>query len=194
MLHFRADREKREVRHRLLYEGYGVGIAHGYEAEGQVVAVHREWVSQHRRGQFLGQGHWNLGGRQDRSAHGHSRAGDAPPVVGGGYRADAGQRLNGQPVVRRGGDIALDGVLGEAADAVAAHLALRAVGVEHHHLEVSHVGVGDENQPIAADAEMPVAHLARKLGPVMLPVAGVNVYVVVARAFHLGKLHRLGSW
>ena len=49
-------------------------------------------------------------------------------------------------------------ILGHAADAVAAHLRLGAVGVEHPHPGVGHLAGADQNQSVAADAEMPVGH------------------------------------
>ena len=160
--------------------------------------VHREGITQHRpfdRLRVTGwKGHRNLRRRQYRRAHRHPGPGDARAAVGRGYGADARQSLDGQPIARRSGDVALDDVLGEAAYTVAAHLTLRAVGVEHHHLQVSHIGIGNENQPVAAHAEVPVAHLPRERGPVLFLRTGVYIYVVVARPFHLGESHGLDSW
>src|SRR5215204_2431492 len=56
------------------------------------------------------------------------------------------------------GNAALDGVLGEAANAVAAHLALRPVRIEHPHTQVGSLRRQGQNQTVAADAEVPVAH------------------------------------
>ena len=48
-------------------------------------------------------------------------------------------------------------VLGDAADAVAAHLAFGAVGVEHPHPGVGPLGRHDQDQAVAADPEMAIA-------------------------------------
>ena len=90
------------------------------------------------------------------------------------------------------GHAALVDVLGDAADSVAAHLRLRAVGVVHIHLEVGLVGWADADKPVAARAEVPVGHLAGKLGPGRLGqvlLKAVDVHIVVAAALHFSKLH-----
>ena len=56
--------------------------------------------------------------------------------------------------------------LGHAANAVAAHLRFAAVGVEHAHAGVGRSDGTDQDQPIAADAEMPVADCLRQAGRV----------------------------
>ena len=53
-------------------------------------------------------------------------------------------------------------VLGHAADAVAAHLRLGAVGVEHPHPRVGPLRGHDQDQAVGADAEMPVADRHRQ--------------------------------
>src|SRR5262249_40279617 len=81
--------------------------------------------------------------------------------------------------------------LGDTADAVAAHLGLAAVGVVHAHARVGLLGRADENEPVGADAEMPVADDAAQRGRVLgrRLADAIHVDVVVARAVHLGESH-----
>ncbi len=53
-------------------------------------------------------------------------------------------------------------IFGDAADAVAAHLAFRAVGVEHPHPGIGSFRGHDQDQAIAADPEMAIADLDRR--------------------------------
>ena len=85
----------------------------------------------------------------------------------------------------------VDHVLGEAADAVAAHLGDRAVGVVVRHVEV---GVRDrsagahEDHAVGADAEVPVAEPLDGLGAhVEFAVEVLEDHEVVAQAVHLGE-------
>ena len=83
-------------------------------------------------------------------------------------------------------------VLGHAPDAVAAHLALGAVGIEHPHPGVGPFRGHDEDQAVGADAEVPVADGHRQAGGIgrgRLP-EGLDVDVVVADPVHLGEFHR----
>ena len=81
--------------------------------------------------------------------------------------------------------------LGDAADAVAAHLRLAAVGVEHAHLRVGDLGGADEDEAVAADAEVPVADAPGELGGVggRRLADAIDVDVVVADAVHLVESH-----
>ena len=58
---------------------------------------------------------------------------------------------------RLGGNAVVVDILGHAADAVAAHLAFAAVGVEHPHPGVGPFRRADQDQAVAADAEVPIA-------------------------------------
>src|SRR5262249_12849230 len=75
-----------------------------------------------------------------------------------------------------------------AADAVAAHLRLAAVGVVHAHARVGLVGRADEDEAVGADAEMAVADLTAQTGWVVrhrVPGAiDVNVIVPATLPFH----------
>ena len=60
------------------------------------------------------------------------------------------------------GQTVVEHVLSHAANAVAAHLRTRAIGVEHLHEEIRLHRRAYEDEPIRSDAEMAVAHQARK--------------------------------
>ena len=75
-------------------------------------------------------------------------------------REDAAAGLDRQLLL--GGDAVVVDVLGDAADAVAAHLAFGAVGVEHPHPGIGPLGGHDQDQAVAADAEVAVADGARQ--------------------------------
>jgi len=83
-------------------------------------------------------------------------------------------------------------VLGDAADAVAAHLAFGAVGVEHAHPGTRPLGWHDQDEAVGSDPEMAIAHGDRQLRgiPGRRLAERLDVYVVVAKAVHLGELHR----
>src|SRR5690606_17159998 len=68
-----------------------------------------------------------------------------------------------------GGDAeAVVGELRDAADAITAHLALGAVGVEHAHADIGarRRGAANEYHTVGADAGVAVAHGAGQFGPV----------------------------
>ena len=83
-------------------------------------------------------------------------------------------------------------ILGDTADPVAAHLAFRAVGVEHPHPGVGSFRGHDQDQAIAADPEMAIADLHRELPGVgrRRLIERANVDVIVADPVHLGESHR----
>ena len=62
----------------------------------------------------------------------------------------------------------VDEVLGEAAETVAAHLAVGAVGVDDYHPRGSDIGVLGNQDAVRTDAEMPVADTRRERRPVNL--------------------------
>ncbi|MNY10207.1 hypothetical protein D3C86_1431680 [compost metagenome] len=77
----------------------------------------------------------------------------------------------------------------EAAQAVAAHLGLGAVGVDHAHPEVGHLGGQHEQEAVRADPEVAIA---KRRGEGLIveggPIAeAVDDDEVVARPLHLGK-------
>ena len=84
-------------------------------------------------------------------------------------------------------------ILGDAAHAVAAHLAFRAVGVEHPHPGIGSFRGHDQDQAVAADAEMAIADRRsasrRGIGGRRL-IERAHVDVIVADPVHLGESHR----
>ena len=83
-------------------------------------------------------------------------------------------------------------ILGDAAHAVAAHLALGAVGVEHSHPRVRALGRHDHDHAVAADAGVAVAHGTCERERVVRRalVERANIHVIVADSVHLGEPHR----
>src|SRR5208283_1570813 len=66
-----------------------------------------------------------------------------------------------------------------------------AVGIEHPHPRIGHLGWQDQDQTIGSHAEMPVAHGHRQAGGVRRRRLGegVDVDVIVADPVHLGEFH-----
>src|SRR6266508_2662875 len=81
-------------------------------------------------------------------------------------------------------------ILGQATNAVAAHLRLTAVGVEHAHAEIG-LGRGkNQNQAIGADAKMSVTDRPRHLCRMVdLLLEAIHIDVVIPYAVHFGKFH-----
>ena len=83
--------------------------------------------------------------------------------------------------------------LRHAAQAVAAHLRARPVGVEHQHLAVGLRVRGDDDQAVGADPEAAVRDEDREGGEVEAEdfgeLEGVHVDVVVPGAVHLDEFH-----
>jgi hypothetical protein len=98
-------------------------------------------------------------------------------------RFDRERRLPDQAVV-------VD-VFGDATNAVAAHFRFRAVGVEHPHPGVGRLGRENQDQAVAADAEVTVGDGPRQRGGIGRNrlVETADVDVVVARPVHLGESH-----
>ena len=79
-------------------------------------------------------------------------------------------------------------ILADAADAVAAHFTLRAVGVEDAHLRIRPVGRGNEDNAVATDAEMRFGKRDGQLFGVRdLLVEAVDIDVIVAAAVHFSE-------
>ena len=83
----------------------------------------------------------------------------------------------------------------DTTDAVAAHLALAAVGVEHAHAGVGFFRWANEDEPIRADAEMAVADDFRQGDRVFRSglANAIDIDVVVAGALHFGEAHASSS-
>src|SRR5918993_2070058 len=102
------------------------------------------------------------------------------------FCAGAGLHGEGVPI----DDLEVAGVAGEAAEAVAAHLRGRAVGVQVDHLDVRYLGSGRHEYPVRPDSEVPVARFSREAQKVHpLDLAGVEDDKVVPDAVHLDKTH-----
>src|SRR5262249_37669871 len=82
-------------------------------------------------------------------------------------------------------------VLGDTANAVAAHLGFTAVGVVHAHACVGLVGGADQDETVGSDAEMTVADPAAQARRIVRYWAGetIDVDVIVPAPFLLGESH-----
>ena len=104
---------------------------------------------------------------------------------------DAAQRLHAHAVaLHRAG---LVEVLAHAAQGVAAHLRLAAVGVEDAHARVAACGGQDQHQPVGANAEVLLAELlCQRRGVACLHAPGVLAAEkdkVIAKAVHFDEFH-----
>ena len=162
-----------------------VGVAHGHAGHHPLFSAYRHRLTDDR----VAHAHHRDGVRLYRgSTHVHLDPGDHAilhrqiqvlhPALG--LYGDGG--LVGQALV-----IA---ELGHAADAVAAHGALTAIGVVHGHAEIRLVGGADEDEPIGANAKVPVAELQRHAVWVWQGLLGtVHIDIVIAAAVHFCKFH-----
>ena len=76
------------------------------------------------------------------------------------------------------------------ADTVSAHGAPGSIRIVHLHFKVRGIGWFDQNQPVGADAEMPVADLHRHLLRVFyFFLKTVDIDVIVADSLHFRKFH-----
>ena len=140
---------------------------------------------------------WGWSGSEPGRAH--VDAGRRPPgrrarrVVDGPRAAGGGDRE-----ARRRHQPGIDGGLGQAADAVAAHLGLAPVGVVQLHGEVAPVATGaDPDDPVGTDAAAPVGQQADLGHREPDGVVGIeHDQEVVARALVLGGPHHtiLAGW
>ena len=106
--------------------------------------------------------------------------------VTGGVVSGLGKRLDGDLVLSD--PLELIEQFPDAADAIAAHLSLAAVGIEHPHLPVRDPAPLDEDDPVAADGKMAVGEPDRELPRVFDRfVETVEIDIVVADAVQLIK-------
>ena len=188
------------------------GVAHRDRGEGERNAVHldrrveRELVRAEaerldeadvQRGVVAGAHLRNVDrhvrGAEDGLAHVDARADDAVAVPVRRDVQDARARLHVQRAAVGRHHAALQHELGEAADAVAAHLALGAVHVVHPHPDGGALRRRDDDEAVGADAEVAVGYAPRDLGPVALLVQAVDVDVVVACALEFREVHSRAS-
>ena len=102
---------------------------------------------------LLGQGAGDLTGGQDGSAHVHAYLNDLAVFRVQGQVLDARQRLDRDLGAVTDHAIIVQ-VFAHAADTVAAHFTLTAVGVEHAHFCVCDLGRTDQNDAVTAYAEV----------------------------------------
>ena len=83
---------------------------------------------------------------------------------------------------------AVPGVAGGAADGIAAHFGFAAIGIKNAHGEIGALGGKEQDQAIAADAEVPVADTAgEQVGVGDGLAAAIDEDVIVAAALHFEK-------
>ena len=126
---------------------------------------------------------------EDRFAHVDLNAAD---LIAGDFELeaeDAVARLDSQCLVAA--DAVIVDILGDAANAVAAHFGLGAVGVKHPHPCVGHGAGANQDQAVAADAVMPVGDAPGQIGGVGRHglFKTVDVHVVVSSPVHFGESH-----
>ena len=86
------------------------------------------------------------------------------------------------------GPATVPGVAGGAPDGVAAHFGLAAIGIKNAHGEIGALGGKEQDQAIAADAEVPVADTAgEQMGVGDGLAAAIDEDVIVAAALHFEK-------
>ena len=148
---------QRAQRGAVVEEDHRVGVAHRDGRELKAAAVGRDRLAQDAR--RAGGQDRDLVARQPRAAHLDGHGANAPrlDVQVAGEHAGAGLDAQGGAAQRR---VGLVEQLGDAADAVAAHLGLAAVGVEHAHARVAHLAGQDREHAVAADAEVAIAERA----------------------------------
>ncbi len=172
-------------------EAHRVRVAHADREQIQALALDLRLQAQERPGHIQADRH--LGWAQARPPHVHRRA---------DHRARAQRQLDREhprpglhPHRRCAHASALEGQLGQAADAVAAHLRLRSVGVEHRHAAVGAARGQERDQAVGAHPGVAVAHRPRQRGQIAREGAreAIEVDVVVAAAVHLGERQRAGA-
>ena len=170
----------------LVDERDAVGVAHRDAGDGERAAGDFERRVDRR---IAGERRGNLAAGEDRLAHVDA---DALDLAGAEFEVERGTACRRRrSAAGRGGDAVVVDVLGDAADAVAAHFGLGAVGVEHPHLGVGAVDGADQDQAVGADAEVAIGDRAgegRGVGGNRLAEA-IDVDVVVAGAVHFGEEH-----
>src|SRR5262249_15109204 len=136
----------------VVHEHHTVRIPHGDRGDCERGVVDHKRFLQHPSSRAL---HGNLRPFQSRLTHlyphffDHSTAGEEL------QRQHAGNGLDLDSSVRRHAMV-ID-ILGQTPNAVAAHLRLAAVSIEHAHTEIRAGRGQNENQAVRADAKMPVA-------------------------------------
>ena len=170
---------------RVQIERHRVGIAHVDTGEPEPFAVRQ--IDGHV---MVGGVHRNPRRIERRRAHVHAGVGANAVLHRQRQRLDSRAGLHGQPIARNQARVVH--VLADAADGVAAHVALAAVLVEHAHPAVRRLRGQNQHQPVRADAEVRPGHghgQRRRILRCGIAKA-VDIDVIVAQPVHLHKLHR----
>ena len=87
-------------------------------------------------------------------------------------------------------DAVLIGILRHTADPIAAHCALRSVGIVHDHAAVCRPRGRDQNQSVGPDPEMPVAdtHCQRRR-VLHLLFKRIDIDIIISRSMHFRKMY-----
>ena len=172
---------------RQLGERYSPQVQSRLEGEYRVLPFFGEDIRKLRRRQQMCTSHVHsgqVGGQSAVGPHLHLPQSLAP--AGDGLEAAEG--INGQLLL-----LHTVGVqpLGHAADAVAAHPALAAVGVEdaHHGIRPGGARCADADDAVCPDGKMPPGQLFRKGRDVLRHTgcAAVQIDIIVGAALHFGK-------
>ncbi len=89
-------------------------------------------------------------------------------------------------------EFAVIDIFGETADAVAAHFGFAAVGVEHPHLVIGHFGGQNQQQAVAANAELAVTQATADVAVLRFFKGfrqGIDDNKIVADAVHFREFH-----
>ena len=137
-----------------VHRDHHVGVAHAGGSHGEGLAIHHQLALGQPVGPHL-QGGGHLGRLQEGSAHV-----DADGAIRQQLGHDPARQGVDLPGAARAVAVAVGQEAGQAADAVAAHLRLAAVGVEDAHAQLA-AGVGRQGQDhsVAADAEAAITQL-----------------------------------
>ena len=167
----------------IVNKGHAVGIAHGDAGDAVLPAPHLE---RDAYGALAGKVCGNVRGTQFRRPHVHADGHDGAVLYREHKRLDAAERLHCEHVLFHALDLIEK--LSDAADGVAAHLALAAVRVEHAHLCIRRVTRADIHDAVPADGKVPVGKFfcnGTRIGG--KPVEAVKIDIIVADAVHLVK-------
>ena len=170
----------------IIHEHHAVRVAHAYGCH----AVFRAADLQRHSDSGIALGdHRYISRYEDRRAHVHARGHSLAVLNSQLDGLDAAERLNAhRGLILRDHSVVVQ-ILCHTAHAVAAHLSLASVGVEHPHLSVGDIGRADQYDSVAAYAEAPVGQpysQSRRVTHLLLKC--VDIYIVVADALHLGEL------
>ena len=194
-VHVRAPREDRRVLHRvaqprdvdpgqIVHKDHRVRHADQHAGKAQRLPVHGQLAVDAAPRPL----HGDLLAVQERLAHVHAHAGHHAVLDQQRRAHDAGERFD-----REGGlfhDALLVHILGKAADAVAAHLRLAAVGIDDAHADVGRVAVEHEQQPVPAHAGLAVAERrCKRIEVGAAHAARIDDEKVIAQSMHFRKFH-----